>query len=172
MTLPNAIVAAYSFDVADQLTSLAYTRLGAPVGDLTYSYENAGNRVGIGGTLATVALPAALGSAVYDVANELTQRESQSLTYDANGNLTSDGLNTYSWNARNELATIASANVAAFQYDAFGRRAEKTLAGATRSSQRRRTRRPERAGGNPYTYEPFGASAASGAPSCLRSCKV
>ena len=32
---------------------------------------------------------------------------SASFTYDANGNLTSDGTNTYTWNARNQLVSIS-----------------------------------------------------------------
>jgi RHS repeat-associated protein len=60
-------------------------------------------------------------SASYDAANELTQWGGTSLTYDANGNLTGDGLNIYAWNARNQLASI-NGGIYSFQYDAFGRR--------------------------------------------------
>ena len=45
----------------------------------------------------------------------------QNLTYDLNGNLTNDGVNTYSWNARNQLASI-NGGTYSFQYDASGRR--------------------------------------------------
>ena len=50
-----------------------------------------------------------------------------SLTYDANGNLKSDGTNTYSWDARNHLSAISGGATASFVYDAFGRRMSKTL---------------------------------------------
>ncbi len=47
----------------------------------------------------------------------------QSLTYDSNGNLTSDGSDTFSWNARNQLVSITGPNLTAtFGYDAFGNR--------------------------------------------------
>src|SRR5207248_57061 len=53
------------------------------------------------------------------------------LSYDANGNLTSDGVNTYTWDARNQLASISGGVGASFQYDAFGRRISKTVNGQT-----------------------------------------
>jgi RHS repeat-associated protein len=51
------------------------------------------------------------------------------LTYDANGNLTNDGTSTC--DARNHLTAISGAATASFTYDAFGRRASKTIAGAS-----------------------------------------
>jgi YD repeat-containing protein len=59
------------------------------------------------------------------------------LSYDANGNLESksgptSGTTTYTWNARNQLTAIAGPEGSAtFRYDAFGRRIEKTVNGAT-----------------------------------------
>jgi RHS repeat-associated protein len=55
----------------------------------------------------------------------------QTLTYDLNGNLTGDGTNTYTWDARNHLSAISGAVTAGFVYDALGRRTKKTIAGAT-----------------------------------------
>ena len=40
----------------------------------------------------------------------------QTLTYDANGNLTNDGTNTYTWDARNHLSAISGGVTASFQY--------------------------------------------------------
>ncbi len=48
-----------------------------------------------------------------------------------NGNLTGDAVNTYEWDARNQLATINSGVTASFEYDALGRRSSKTVARAT-----------------------------------------
>lgn len=50
---------------------------------------------------------------------------------DPNGNLASDGLASYSWNARNQLVGLSGGTSASFAYDAFGRRAGKTIGGAT-----------------------------------------
>lgn len=69
-----------------------------------------------------------LSSATYDAANELTQWGTTNPSYDTNGNLTADGVNTYTWNARNQLTLVKSAGtgttLANFQYDPFGRRTE------------------------------------------------
>jgi RHS repeat-associated protein len=58
---------------------------------------------------------------------------STAYTHDANGNLTSDGVQTYQWNARNELVRVqvGGVDVATFTYDGFGRRATKTAGGVT-----------------------------------------
>ena len=61
----------------------------------------------------------------------MTRWGTQLLTYDANGNLTSDGINTYGWDARNQLASIAGQTSASFRYDAFGRRSSKVIDGSS-----------------------------------------
>src|ERR1044072_3446493 len=53
------------------------------------------------------------------------------MSYDPEGNLTNDGIHTYSWNARGELAALDSGSTANFAYDAFGRRASKSIFGVT-----------------------------------------
>lgn len=55
---------------------------------------------------------------------------SRTLTYDANGNLTNDGTNTYTWDARNRLASMTGAS---FVYDGLGRRVNKTINGNSTS---------------------------------------
>jgi RHS repeat-associated protein len=59
------------------------------------------------------------------------------LTYDANGNLSNDGTNTYTWDERNRLVGMSGspAGAASFAYDPFGRRASKTVGGATTQFQ-------------------------------------
>ncbi len=44
--------------------------------------------------------------------------------------MTSDGMHSYSWDARNQLSAIDSGATASFVYDSFGRRANKTIFGA------------------------------------------
>lgn len=60
---------------------------------------------------------------------------SKSLSYDANGSLTSSGTKTYEWDGQNRLTRVLdnAAEVAAFTYDAFGRRAQKVASGITRT---------------------------------------
>jgi len=51
--------------------------------------------------------------------NGLLQWNGQLFSYDSEGNLINDGVNAYSWDARNQLSQF---NTTAFQYDAFGSR--------------------------------------------------
>ncbi len=129
LTLPNGVTMSYGYDAASELTSIGYGSLGS----LTYSYDLAGRRTNVGGSFARTGVPSALTSASYNADNQLTQFGPSSLTYDANGNLTSDGTNTYTWSARNQLIAISGGVSANFQYDAFGRRVSKTVAGTTQS---------------------------------------
>jgi RHS repeat-associated protein len=102
------------------------------LGDLSYTYDNGGRRTGVTGSLVRTALPDALPNAGVDAANRLTVSGPQSLTYDANGNLTGDGSQTYVWNARDQLVQIKDANdvvLASFTYDALGRRQTKIVGG-------------------------------------------
>jgi RHS repeat-associated protein len=52
-------------------------------------------------------------------------------TFDANGNLTNDGTNTYTWDARNRLTGISGGVTASFIYDGLGRRTSKTINSTT-----------------------------------------
>ncbi len=103
MTLPNGIVASYTYDDASRLTGIGYAKGATVVGDLAYTYDAAGRRSTVTGSLARVSLPAALTSATYNVANQPTKWGSATVGYDANGNMTADGSQTYVWNARDEL---------------------------------------------------------------------
>lgn len=86
--------------------------------------------------LAAVALPANVAgspSTTYNADNEQTKFNGASLSFDNNGNLSGDGTNTYTWDARNHLKQIAQGRttIATFVYDGFGRRMSKTTSGTT-----------------------------------------
>jgi RHS repeat-associated protein len=66
-----------------------------------------------------------------DMVNQLTAWAGASLLYDANGNMTSDGSNTYTWDSRQRLSTLAGTTSGSFRYDAANRRSQKTIAGQT-----------------------------------------
>src|SRR5262249_15668020 len=106
LILPGDGTAGYGYDVASQLNNITYQRAGNVLGDLIYEYDGAGNRVRVGGSLARTTIPEAVPVLTYDAADELTQRQTTSLSYDANGNLTTDGVRNYVWNARNQLVSI------------------------------------------------------------------
>ena len=83
----------------------------------------------VGGTWARTGLPAALTSGTYNAANQQTAFGGTTQTFDLNGNLTSDGTLTYTWDARNRLAGLSGGATASFQYDPLGRRTSKTING-------------------------------------------
>lgn len=132
--LPNGLSMNYGYDTASQLTSITYKNGATVIGDLSYTFDSAGRRTSVAGSYARTGLPSVLNSTTYNNANRLTQRNSVALTYDSNGNLTSDGTNSYTWNSRNQLQSISGTGLtAAFQYDAFGRRVQKSINGVTTS---------------------------------------
>jgi RHS repeat-associated protein len=131
LTLPNGVVTESTYDAASRLTGLTYRQDTTTLGTLSYTYDTAGNRVGVGGTWARTALPPALDAASYDAANRHLTFDGQVLAYDLNGNLLSDGTSGYTWDARNRLTAITGPISATFHYDATGRRTRKTIDGVT-----------------------------------------
>jgi RHS repeat-associated protein len=92
------------------------------IGSLTYTYDANGQRIAVGGSLASSGFPKQFGLAQYDANNRLTKLDGVSYTYDNNGNLLNDGVNTYIWNARDQLVAVSGANTATYTYDGLGRR--------------------------------------------------
>jgi RHS repeat-associated protein len=134
LTLPNGITITYVYDEASRLIGQTYAGPTGPLGDLTYTYDLTGNRVGTGGSLARTLIPAAVGTSAYDQANRQLAFGTVSQTFDNNGNLLTQtdgaGTTTYTWDARNRLAAISGPSTSAsFAYDALGRRISKTING-------------------------------------------
>lgn len=79
---------------------------------------------------ATVYPAAGSQSAAYNTLNQLTNLSGQALTWDANGNLLSDGLRSYAWDAENRLVRITYPSEAGkqsdFVYDGRDRRVSMT----------------------------------------------
>ncbi len=114
------------------LPGINYQLAGESLGNLTYAYDQDGRRIQMGGSWARTGMPnPTISTAVYNAANELTNWNGATLTYDADGNMTSDGTNTYKWNERNQLDSITGNFTAGFEYDPFGRRLGKTINGTT-----------------------------------------
>ena len=130
LTYPNGTSTSYAYDVASRLTSINHIGPSGIIEALTYQYDPAGNRTSLTRNNSTASLlPSAVASATYDAANEQTAFAGAALTYDANGNLANDGVNTYQWDARNRLVAISGGTTASFSYDALGRRTSKTING-------------------------------------------
>jgi RHS repeat-associated protein len=132
LTLPNGDSENYGFDNADELTGITYKQGGSNLGTLTYGYDAAGERNTAGGTWARISFPTAVSTTIYDDDNELTKWGTKTITYDAEGNLRTDGSTnyTYTFDDRNHLASISGGNTASFVYDGLGRRVKKTVSGA------------------------------------------
>jgi RHS repeat-associated protein len=130
--LDDGVHQVYGYDDADQITSITY-RAGATVlGDLSTSYDGAGNPTRTTGAWSRTLLPATFGPATYDAANRLTAIGDTAVTYDADGNLTSDGETSYTWDARGRLSGLSRTGLSAtFGYTADGRRIDRTINGTT-----------------------------------------
>lgn len=131
-TLPNGVVATAGYDSGNELTSLRYTMGPTVLDSMTYGYDTGGRRDSFVSSLTQSVLPAAVSAGTYNPADALlTYASITAPTYDNNGNLTSDGTNTYTWNARNQLVGISGGMSAAFAYDALGRRTSRMVAAST-----------------------------------------
>ena len=119
LTLSNGVNMSYTYDNDSRVTGITYKFNANTLGNLTYSYDSLGRRTQVGGSFAQTGFPAAVTSATYDAANELTNWNGTPISYDLNGNMLSDGTNSFSWNARNQVASLNSVSL---QYDGFGRR--------------------------------------------------
>ncbi len=113
----------YSYDNIYQLSSVDYPD-GFPFSDTTYNFDAVGNRTSVidGGT----------GVYTSNNMNQYTDIDGTSYTYDLNGNLTSDGTNSYTFDDENRLvsATTPTATNITYQYDSLGRRIGKNVDGA------------------------------------------
>ncbi|MBY3328764.1 RHS repeat-associated core domain-containing protein [Rhizobium laguerreae] len=105
--------------------TINYTWNGATLG-LTYAYNADQQRksvVATDDTFLPSGLPAINKSYTSNVLNQYTAVSGVTHTYDARGNLTSDGTWTYSYNTENQLITATgSGQTLTYIYDAIGRR--------------------------------------------------
>ncbi|ULA57974.1 MAG: hypothetical protein LZF60_20020 [Nitrospira sp.] len=141
LTYPNGVVSSYGYDNANRLLTIGHVKTPTTIEALTYTYDKSGNRISqLRQNAAASNLPSAVAATniAYDAANELTRWNSATtnLTYDNNGNLTSETqggvTTTYAWDARNRLTAISRTGLtASFVYDGLGRRKSKTINGTT-----------------------------------------
>ena len=114
---------AYRYDELKRLTQVAN---GTASQQENYAYDPLGNR-----TVKSIGNPATTTYAyLYDAANQLKEIHSgtiggpllATLTYDANGNLTTDGTRSYAWDAINQLSQVTrGATTVAYSYDSEAR---------------------------------------------------
>jgi RHS repeat-associated protein len=134
-TLANGATTTNSYDDGGKVIAIVYKESsGTLIGDLQYEYDAAGRRISMGGSLARLGLPSAdVTDGTCDAADRLLTWAGQMYSYDNQGNLTSDGTNTYVWDSGTRLASIHNGDttVASFQYDCLGRRIGKTINATT-----------------------------------------
>jgi RHS repeat-associated protein len=115
----------YTYDADGQLIHAVFasSNTGAvPNQDLAYSYDAAGNRT-------STVINGVTTNYVANNRNQYTSIGGTAYTYDNNGNLLSDGANTYTYNLLNQLATVTGSSTASYAYDAFGQRISSTVNG-------------------------------------------
>jgi RHS repeat-associated protein len=108
----------YTYDATGQLTRAVLTSTNPLITnqDLRYNYDAAGNRIStlINGTATNYAI---------NNLNQYTGIGGVPQLYDADGNLTSDGTNTYTYNTLNQLVQVSGpGGVTQHEYDAMGHR--------------------------------------------------
>jgi RHS repeat-associated protein len=145
ITLPNGVSTEYQYDAASRLAALIYQNALGVLGNLTYQYDPAGNRVAVGGSFARTLLPDPLASTTYDAANRQLAFGDKQMTYDANGNVTTladlSGVTDFIWDSRNRLSGIrGSLGNTMYTYDALGRRSASPLGSASGTWQYDRSR--------------------------------
>jgi RHS repeat-associated protein len=127
----NGVTTTYNYDPASRLLGITHAKGSTILEQLGQGFDPADNKTQVDQLIhsATALLPAV--TAAYNALNQQTQFASATLGYDPNGNLTSDGTNTYVWDARDRLIGISGGTSATFNYDALNRRIAKTINGAT-----------------------------------------
>ena len=127
----NGVTTTYAYDSASRLAGLTHAKGATVLESLAYGLDQADNKTQVTQAQQTAtALPPAV-TAAYDAANQQAQFAGATLAYDANGNLTNDGTNTYVWDARDRLIGISGGTTATLSYDALNRRMAKIINGAT-----------------------------------------
>jgi RHS repeat-associated protein len=115
----------YSYDPLNRLVAADYL-----TGDYYhYEYDAVGNRLEQNTLLAGVASTTTY---VPDDANRLSTVNGVAYSFDANGNLLNDGVNTYTYDAVNRLKTLTGSSVSTgYAYNGLGDRLQETLNGQT-----------------------------------------
>ncbi|WP_405895230.1 polymorphic toxin-type HINT domain-containing protein (plasmid) [Streptomyces sp. NBC_01527] len=131
-TMPGGITRTTGYDKTGTIKSITYAQGTSSIGDLNYTRDERGPQTGLTGSLASVALPAAEDGTVFGKDNRVTTYSGRSFTYDADGQLKTDGVRDYTWNARGQLTGLAKAGQnSSFAYDALGTRSTRTVGGTT-----------------------------------------
>jgi RHS repeat-associated protein len=113
----GSLTIVYEYDRLNRLTSATYSDGRY----FEYTYDSVGNRLSEATDSGTVEYD-------YDVANRLVSVGSVSYTWDDNGNLLDDEVNTYTYNQANRLLTVSSTEYEIeYEYNGLGDRLSQTV---------------------------------------------
>ena len=130
----------YGYDATNQLTTAVFTSANLAIAsqDLRYDYDAVGNRT-------RTTINGVVTEYVTNAMNQYTSVGGVAQSYDANGNLTFDGVNTFTYDVHNRVARVSGPQgVSEYEYDALGNRIAATVNGV----------RTE------YLFDPFSAAGA------------
>ncbi|MBN1295170.1 hypothetical protein JXA80_00220 [bacterium] len=132
MTLANGITVQYAYDDTNRVTWIYWIADGSPY-EVNQLYTPLGDVQSVTVSDQGMAyLPEALGTTGYipNLLNQYASVGGVGYSYDGNGNMTSDGVNTYGFDAENRLvsATVSGSSLV-FTYDDLGYRTSKTVDG-------------------------------------------
>ncbi|MGH8321682.1 MAG: RHS repeat domain-containing protein [Gammaproteobacteria bacterium] len=147
ITVPNILSWTLGYNPDDDITGLTDNLVGGnsqtlgydnlnrlntgsgAYGSQSYGYDANGNRntETLNGTNTTLNI-----AATSNQLASLSGGQNKTYQYDANGNLISDGTNTYTYDDTNRLASVTTSSGAdTYQYNGLGQRIEKTVGSAT-----------------------------------------
>ncbi|HXG67169.1 MAG TPA: hypothetical protein VNO70_18850 [Blastocatellia bacterium] len=127
--------AAYTYDNVGRLVTASQTTAGASY-QRRFAYDRWGHRTGVwdavsgGAQIQSIALQQSGGAPTNRIAS-VTQGSVFAYTYDAAGNVTSDGAHTYTYDAENRLKEVDGGASAAYAYDPQNRRIKKVVGSAS-----------------------------------------
>lgn len=135
VTYTSGMSVSTTYTDAGEVKSLKYAKADRSlIAQGGYTYDLAGRRIGVSGDLANFVSTQGsdISDASFNAANQLLTWNGKSFSYDANGNMPSDGSTTYQWDERDQLVGITSTTTnASFKYDSDGRRIARTLGPTT-----------------------------------------
>jgi len=133
---PTAENTSYTYDVARRLATSNQTSNGSSA-QRRFAYDRWGNRTGMwnavsGGTqIQSVVLQQSGGAPTNRLTSVTTSGVTANYSYDAAGNVTNDGVHTYTYDAENRIASVDSGTTATYAYDTSNQRYKKVTSGAT-----------------------------------------
>jgi RHS repeat-associated protein len=130
---PNGTAASYGYDNANRLTGLSNTKGATVIASYAYTLDAIGNHTQ---TIQNEPLPPVFTPGTvaynYDADNRLNNAGSTANNFDANGNMTAKGANTFAYDFENRLkqSTMGGVN-AQYGYNGTGNRLSKINGGTT-----------------------------------------